>query len=128
MVKEKHMAELVIIRGVPGSGKTTMAKNSYSDHFLVEADMLFTNSSGEYTFDPSKIKQAHTWCQSLVRASLAAGKDTVVANTFIKKWELAPYLRMHQAPVIVVAQGGYTSVHGVPDEVVARMKKNFENL
>lgn len=122
------MAGLVIIRGVPGSGKTTMAKNSYSDHFLVEADMFFTDSNGEYTFDPSKIKQAHSWCQGVVRASLAAGKNTVVANTFVKKWELAPYLRMHQAPVIVVAQGGYTSLHGVPDEAVARMKDNFETL
>ena len=47
------MVELVIIRGAPGSGKTTHATTHFSRHVLVEADM-FCFHRGEYVFDPTE--------------------------------------------------------------------------
>lgn len=35
------MSEMIIIRGLPGSGKTTMAKQIYSGHVLCEVDQFF---------------------------------------------------------------------------------------
>ena len=35
------MTDLVIIRGLPGSGKTTMAKRDFHDYVLCEADQYF---------------------------------------------------------------------------------------
>lgn len=51
--------ELVLIRGLPGSGKSTMAKVlalvGYQ-HF--EADMFFVRD-GTYCYDRSRIREAH---------------------------------------------------------------------
>lgn len=53
--------QLILIRGLPGSGKTTMAKTLYPDHVLCEADQFFETDKG-YIFDGSKIKEAHAYC------------------------------------------------------------------
>ena len=44
---------LYIVRGIPGSGKTTFAKSLNCPVF--EADMFFVNSQGIYNFDYTKI-------------------------------------------------------------------------
>ena len=55
-------AELVLIRGLPASGKTTMASVlpmiGYK-HF--EADMFF-EVGGVYLYDAKRIGEAHAWC------------------------------------------------------------------
>ena len=58
------MQELIIIRGIPGSGKTTMAK-SYQGYSHYEADMFFMKD-GVYNFDRAKIKNAHNWSDTLL--------------------------------------------------------------
>lgn len=125
---------LFLVRGIPGSGKSTKAKQLIQEgladvHF--EADMYF-EVDGEYVFDPSKIKDAHAWCQKETDAALAAGKRVVVSNTFVKKWEAAVYFDMaakHGVDVeVIVATGNYQNVHGVPAEVLLRMKDNWEEF
>lgn len=120
------MAQLVIIRGVPGSGKSTMARRDYPDHVLVEADMYFICPDGKYRYDPSKIKDAHAWCRHMVHHHLSNGRNVVVANTFTRKWEYEPYLKMCDDVEVVVARGNYRNVHGVPEHVVERMRERFE--
>ena len=125
---------LFLIRGIPGSGKSTKAKQLIQEgladvHF--EADMYF-EVDGKYVFDPSKIKDAHAWCQKETDAALAAGKKVVVSNTFVKKWEAAVYFDMaakHDVDVeVITANGNYQNVHGVPAEVLLRMKENWEEF
>lgn len=125
---------LFLVRGIPGSGKSTKAKQLIQEglvdvHF--EADMYF-EVDGEYVFDPSKIKDAHAWCQKETDEALAAGKKVVVSNTFVKKWETAAYFDMatkHAVNVeVIVATGNYQNVHGVPAEVLLRMKENWEDF
>ncbi|WP_067587289.1 ATP-binding protein [Endozoicomonas ascidiicola] len=131
-MQNKSNNELILIRGVPGSGKTTKAKKEYPNHVLYEADQYFTDLKGNYVFDPKKIQDAHKWCQAKAKMSLNAGKNVVVANTFTRIWEMKPYLMMAKRlgcqVKVIEATGNYKNVHGVPDEKVEQMRERFENF
>lgn len=124
---------LMLIRGIPGSGKSTLAKFLQGDdpnvaHF--EADQYFTDCDGNYVWDGMHIGDAHAWCQEETRAALMDGKDVIVSNTFTTLTELRPYFEINKecgGPKlnIVHCQGTFGSIHGVPDTVLAIMKKRF---
>lgn len=123
--------ELVLIRGVPGSGKSTLAKQMKGyQHF--EADMFFTDESGVYKYDASRIKQAHEWCQNMTDAALQIGADVVVSNTFTRRFEIQPYIDMANrygaGLKIITATGDYKNVHGVPDEIIQKMRDRWEEF
>lgn len=123
--------ELVLIRGVPGSGKSTLAKQMKGyQHF--EADMFFTDESGVYKYDASRIKQAHEWCQNMTDSALQIGADVVVSNTFTRRFEIQPYFDManrYGADLkIITATGNYKNVHGVPDEIIQKMRDRWEEV
>lgn len=119
---------LVLLRGCPGSGKSTLARNEYGYCRHLEADMYFVED-GEYKFDPSKLKDAHAWCQRECAKSLGTD-DVVVSNTFTKLWELKPYLDMAEELGVEVRvihlTTEYESVHPVPAAVIERMKDSYE--
>lgn len=123
------MNTLTIMRGLPGSGKSTLAKSLGAD-VVISADDYFTDASGTYAYDGRKIGAAHEWCQRGVKLALANGLSVVVDNTHTRRWEMEPYLEMAAAfgiqPEIIVARGSYQNVHGVPDDVVAKMRERWE--
>jgi predicted kinase len=124
--------ELVLIRGLPGSGKTTWAKLFVRDYYAhYEADMFF-EFDGPYKFDASKLGEAHAWCLRKTKESLEHGQSVVVANTFSRLWEMKPYINLAERlflPMrILVAKGNWPSVHRVPEEVVAKMVARWENV
>lgn len=116
---------IVLIRGLPGSGKSTMARELYPSYILCEADQYFETDHG-YCFDPAHIKDAHNFCYTKALQALEEGKDVVVANTFTRVWEMQKYLDLPYPVEVVVATGSYQNVHGVPEEVVQRMRDRFE--
>lgn len=122
--------KLILIRGLPGSGKTTMAQK-LTDYNHVEADMYFIRPDGFYDFNGGRLAQAHEMCRRIARDWLEVG-NVVVSNTFVKKWEMQPYLDMAKelgAEVqILEAKGNFQNVHGVPENIIARMKTNWETL
>lgn len=79
------MPTLYLIRGVPGSGKSTFANNILQAGLVagvVEADDYFIDVvTGEYNFDPSKLKNAHSYCQSLAETLIFNGWSVAVSNT-----------------------------------------------
>lgn len=125
------MPKLTIIRGLPGSGKSTYAKTIPALHF--EADMFFEDKDGNYEYDRNLIGAAHDWCYGNVMKALRYNFDVVVSNTFCAMWEMERYLSI---PVImnnveleiVEMHTQYGSVHGVPDEAIARMKQRWYNI
>lgn len=125
------MKKLYIIRGLPGSGKSTFA-----EVFLKvdpwEADDYFLGPDGEYDFDFSLLGQAHSWCMSSVIEDMAKGTPCVcVSNTFTQLWEFQSYLAAakvagYEVEVYVTTNDFENNVHGVPPEAIARMRARWE--
>lgn len=83
---------LYLIRRLPGSGKSTLAEFLATTGFRhFEADFWMTDGNGNYKFDPGRLGVAHRACQKACEYALELGHSVVVANTFVKLWELEPY-------------------------------------
>lgn len=118
--------QLLIIRGLPGSGKSTFAKSLWPQFHHVEADMFFVDGDGKYNFDAKKHKEAHDWCYSTAERLLANGESVAVSNTFTRIWEFSRYLLLPVRKQVITCEGGYSNVHGVPITVLEDMKKRWE--
>jgi len=132
---------LYIVRGIPNSGKSTMAKMLVGEDFLVcEADKYFIDKeTGEYNFDFTKIKEAHKFCQDTVETYMKDSlvndqfyREIAVSNTFTQEWEMEPYLELAKTygyktfSIIVENRHGGVNQHSVPDEVLTKMRERFE--
>lgn len=118
------MPHLLIIRGLPGSGKSTLAASLGRAHF--EADMFMVDEKGDYNFQPEKLTEAHSWCLEQCRLALIAGNNVVVSNTFTRRWEVMPYINLGYPFSVVVCEGRYGSIHGVPADKIAEMAQRWE--
>ena len=125
-------AMLLILRGLPGAGKSTFAKYLHKMYGfkIVEAD-AFMMENGVYKFDPKKLGWAHNQCKEAVRQYLMEGENIVVSNTSTQRWEMEPYITMGtEAHYIVKEHTLHTqfgNVHGVPEEKVEIMRKRWED-
>ncbi len=125
-------AKLILIRGLPGSGKTTLAKQLASKldakHF--EADMYFENAQGDYLFDQNKLGDAHDWCFCQTKKWLKRSHIVIVSNTFVRHWEMKRYLQYckkhHVEFEIKVCGGTFKSIHNVPSEVIEKMREKWQ--
>ena len=132
---------LYIVRGIPGSGKTTFAKKLVGDDFLVcEADKYFIDKeTGEYKFDVTKIKDAHKFCQDMVETYMKDSllnnhfyTEIAVSNTFTQEWEMERYYELAKQygykvfSIIVENRHGGTNVHDCPEDMIELMRNRFE--
>lgn len=138
---------LILVRGVPGAGKTSLATtlcdviDVYVDNHVISADDYFYQGE-EYKFDPSKLKEAHSSCLERTRRFLERARDfpskmgkpavLFVANTFTREWEMDQYFELAREfdwrvhTIVVENRHESHNVHGVPDEKVKEMKSRFE--
>lgn len=131
------MKTLVIVRGLPGSGKSTWAKQRLDDlskngvkAVHLEADMFF-DRDGEYKWDPKKLRDAHAWCQASAAKALSSVPVVIVSNTFSRIWEMSPYLEMAEwlgAEVEVIkACGEFGNIHAVPEKSIEQMRTRWQD-
>lgn len=122
---------LYVIRGIAGSGKSTYAKTISPNHF--EADMFWELLDGTYRFDMDKLSYAHKWCQAKVSEAMFRNeKKIVVSNTFTTLSEIEPYIQMAKQfeykVKIINMRTQYKSVHNVPEDVLNKMKKRWQEI
>ena len=132
--------KVVLLRGVSGSGKSTYTRKNYKNSIVCSADHFFT-INGQYTFNPSKLGEAHQACikKFVLRCTNEDFNDDtlIVDNTNLTVAEIAPYVQValafgHQVEIIrlvcMVAEAAKRNTHGVPFKSVEAMAHRFENL
>ena len=112
-------AELVIIRGLPGSGKTTLAREiaKRAGYLHLENDMYLESENG-YQYTANLAREASEWCFTAVRDALLSGQRVVVSNGFTRIDHMWEYFKLTQDFVVIECKGQYKSIHNVPDEVI----------
>lgn len=122
---------LILVRGIPGSGKTTFAEIISGNVPVVSADDYFYEN-GKYLFNPDELGNAHKYCQLSTLTMMEKGFEKIcVANTFTTQKEMNPYFDMANDygyrifSIIVENRHGNLSIHNVPDETIINMKKRF---
>lgn len=124
---------LLILRGTPGSGKSSLADliSRFTGFVVCTADDFFMDEEGNYNYNVSKLGVAHKQCQEKCEAELKYGRSVIVANTNTKESELKAYLKLGEIykakvfSVIVENRHGNNNVHNVPIETLEAMRTRF---
>jgi uridine kinase len=127
---------LILLRGLPGSGKTTLAKllSENNTYPIFSVDDYFTDEqSGEYIFNFQNNHLAYKQCEALTNDAMQqAISKILVHNTFTMDWEMEPYFKLaakfnyHLFIVTVENYHGHQNVHEVSDEQLQKMAEKFK--
>uniref|UniRef100_A0A1A7Y1R6 NEDD4 binding protein 2-like 2 n=1 Tax=Iconisemion striatum TaxID=60296 RepID=A0A1A7Y1R6_9TELE len=134
---------LILMRGLPGSGKTTRARELLPTGpcgVILSTDDYFAQEYG-YQYDPGLLGVAHEWNQNRANNALKDGRSPVIIdNTNLQAWEMKPYVKM-------ALEWGYKvdfcepetswkfdplelekrNKHGVPREKIIQMMDRFSS-
>ena len=124
------MKILYIVRGLPGSGKSSLAKKIVNSGLHFENDMFFIGEDGVYQFNKNAMPMAVEWCIKKVSAALETGQDVAVSNTFSTRSEYTPYQTLAKKygyeTIVIDVFSKFKNVHNVPPETIARMRERWE--
>lgn len=127
---------LILLRGLPGSGKSTVAKilAAAGGDPVISIDDYFTDpETGVYIFEYEKNHLAYKDCELRTRIAMESGMPRVfVDNTFTLEWEMEPYFRMAAEyeyrifTLTVEHRHEGENVHGVSEDQLKRMAGKYQ--
>eukprot|EP00842_Homolaphlyctis_polyrhiza_P000417 jgi/Hompol1/1376/HPOL_005584-RA len=139
--------QLIIMRGLPGSGKSSLAKaileNSRSvssTGIILSTDDYFETPQG-YVFVARQIGIAHAWNQHRAFQAMRMGLTPIIIdNTNTQRWEARPYVEAglaHKYTIEIVepttpwckspTELAYRNTHSVSLVVIENMLKRWED-
>ena len=124
------MKTVVIMRGLPGAGKSTFAELLDPTWCAtVSADDYMCDRMGNYKFDPTRLDECHAKCQDDFRDLIGNNVPLVIVdNTNLsheERWFYTREATMHGYRVHLVTVEEDTprdNIHGVPTHVIDRMR------
>ena len=129
-----HDKVLILIRGLPGSGKSRFANviSENGKYPVIEIDDYFCDNQGTYSFRFDENHLAYKQCQDRTESSKIQGfSKIIVANTFTMEWEMEPYFRLaenfHYQTHVIVMENRHSgrNVHDIPEGQIQRMREKF---
>lgn len=130
---------MYIMRGLPGSGKSTVAS---SIGVVLSTDDFWFDSTGRYVFKADQLSAAHDWNQSRALRHCKSGTPSIcIDNTNMTREHMEPYKRIafnHGYSVTEILVGtprdpdhqalcAERNVHGVPLKAIQNMASKFED-
>ncbi|NWS68431.1 N4BP2 protein, partial [Crotophaga sulcirostris] len=133
---------LVLLRGVPGSGKSYLARTLLEDNpggVILSTDDYFYKD-GQYHYDPDCLGEAHDWNRKRAKEAFEMRiSPIIIDNTNIQAWEMKPYVTLaQQFKYKVMLREPDTwwkskpkelerrNIHGVSKEKIKRMLERYE--
>lgn len=91
-LSQSNNKKMYILRGLPGSGKSTKANEIGANVNVFGSDSFWGD---EYDFDESRIGEAHRWNQKRVLDAINQNLSPIVVdNTNVSMYEFKPYVQM----------------------------------
>ena len=147
--------KIIIMRGLPGSGKSTKAKTLEQAALsndqtckIISADDYFLNDKGKYVYKKTKQADAHRSCYSLVHSAVVSDRIqcVIIDNTNITLGEFDRYFQLHKYgydveivdmhedrrtkkgkkfPKAKIKELAERTTHEVPEKIIAKMASNY---
>lgn len=127
---------LTIIRGLPGTGKSTYASDLAlkAGSLFIEADM-FRIRNGRYKFDLDELGTCVGVANAIMRKAASVGADVIVAGVLTKVHTIDDLVKQcrQEAPGgrvklrVIRMRKVYGDIHNVPKHVIAKMAEQFED-
>lgn len=138
-IEERLPNLLIIMRGLPGSGKSTISqliRNNYVSSYF-STDLYWIDENGEYKFDIRLLSTAHKWCQQQVQDHINCNDPIIIVdNTNLATAEYMTYVKMindtnYKLLIISVDVTTDTSnkrnQHNVPYDTILTMYKRWDS-
>jgi hypothetical protein len=125
------MPTLHIFRGLPGSGKSTRARNLAAElgAIFIEADM-FHVADGDYCFNNRRAGYVYRDMPKLLGSLAAHGMDIVYAGVLPVEESILhiadPCRACGYKINITTCSGKWGNIHNVPNDVLESMRKCFQ--
>jgi predicted kinase len=130
IIIKSSQKDLIILRGIPGSGKSTFAQFLGTKAICCTDDYITRN--GVYCWKPETIDISHEWCKRKCRRFMEKNINRIViANTNTTEKEMQPYVDLAQQFsykiyfIIVENRHDGINIHNVPEETLNKMKNRF---
>lgn len=129
------MNSLILLRGLPGAGKSTFAKELSEDgkYPVFSVDDYFTSKSGDYKFEFDKNHLAYKQCEENAQNAMQNGIPKIfIDNVFSLEWEMEPYFKLASAfnyrlfVVTVENRHKGQNIHMVSGEQIQKMAEKYK--